>query len=165
MLDDETLTAYHEAGHAVFAAYFGGRVQAVSIAPENGEGPDRHGDTQVAWPERLRPREQQRAELISLLAGPAAEMRYRDRPLHPGFVPEWAADWQAAWELAGGWFPEPQPRLLQLEKCVATLYRLLDNESLWAAIADLADALLAHEFLDREMIVETLEPWIRIDDE
>ena len=43
------LIAYHEAGHALIALLLGGQVKQVTIEPDNGEGPDRQGDTQAAY--------------------------------------------------------------------------------------------------------------------
>lgn len=43
------LTAYHEAGHVLMAHLLGGKVRQVTIEPDNDDGPDRHGDTQVLW--------------------------------------------------------------------------------------------------------------------
>ncbi len=41
--------AYHEAGHALVAVLLGGKVKQVTIEPDDDDGPDRQGDTQVLW--------------------------------------------------------------------------------------------------------------------
>ena len=43
------LIAYHEAGHALMAVLLDGKVKQVAIEPDNDDGPDRQGDTQVVW--------------------------------------------------------------------------------------------------------------------
>jgi ATP-dependent Zn protease len=43
------LIAYHEAGHALMALMLGGTVKQVTIEPDNDDGPDRQGDTQIIW--------------------------------------------------------------------------------------------------------------------
>ena len=43
----EELTAWHEAGHAWAALLVGAKVHSVSIAPDNDDGPQRFGDTEI----------------------------------------------------------------------------------------------------------------------
>ena len=68
MDDDLETTAYHEAGHAFVAAHAGGRVLSVTIAPDWDDGPERFGDTQVAW-SRSRFGPKVLAEKLALVAG------------------------------------------------------------------------------------------------
>src|ERR1700730_1769160 len=95
------LIAYHEAGHALMALLLGGEVRLVTIEPDNDDGPDRYGDTQVLWRRAGTSEKEfaQKAVQVSL-AGPVAEMIYSGDPYHPGLVAEWAADWRQAWEAA-----------------------------------------------------------------
>lgn len=81
------LNAYHEAGHALMAILLGGEVRSVTIEPDNDDGPDRQGDTQVLW-RRSRMSEKQFAEtaIQVSLAGPVAEMIYSGEPYHPGLI-------------------------------------------------------------------------------
>lgn len=155
----EEWTAYHEAGHALMATLLGGSVHHVTIEPDNDDGPARYGDTLVSWPGFRDPRALLQAEILVLLSGPIAEMLYRGEPLHPGFVPEWAEDWRQAWERAGTFVAEPQRRLRQMEQWLKQLYQEFDRPAFWAAVAALADELLAHETLDQEMVEETVAQW------
>jgi len=43
------LIAYHEAGHALIAILLGAQVKQVTIDPDNDDGPERQGDTQIRW--------------------------------------------------------------------------------------------------------------------
>lgn len=154
------VVAYHEAGHALIAVLSGGRVQSVTIEPDDDDGPARTGDTQVRWSRRLSEREFALKAAKVALAGPVAEMLYSGEPLHPGLVPEWAHDWQAAWSAMAVVEPGERPRLQLLERCIGELYRLLDSEPHWSALADVADHLLAHETLEGDDIREIISPWL-----
>lgn len=155
------LTAYHEAGHAFMATVLGAKVQSVTIDPDNDDGPERFGDTQILWKRsRLSAREFcERAILVSL-AGPVSEMLYSGDPYHPGLVAEWANDWQSAWELAEPIFTSPTRRLNYLETLTAQLYHQLNTEPNWSAVAAIADSLLAHETLEHDDIKEIVDEWI-----
>ena len=73
------LTAYHEAGHAWMAVVSGARVESVTITPDWDEGPERHGDTQVAWQlGRFTECELAKKGAVVSLAGPVAEMAYNN---------------------------------------------------------------------------------------
>ncbi|MEI8383739.1 MAG: hypothetical protein WCJ09_26735 [Planctomycetota bacterium] len=154
-------TAYHEAGHAFMAMRLGARVRSVTIDPDNDDGPERFGDTQIYWKRsKFSDREfHERAVKVSL-AGPVAEMLYTGDPFHPGLVAEWAHDWQAAWELAAVLIPDNRRRLEYLEQTTGELYRFMDAEPNWSAIAALADHLLAHETLETEEVRDIIRDWI-----
>jgi ATP-dependent Zn protease len=155
-------TAYHECGHAYAAAYFGGRVRSLSINPDRDDGPLRYGDVTVTWPRsNISAREFQYKLVLVALAGPVAEMIYRGEPLHPGFVAEWADDWQHAWAAAEPILANEQQRLVLLETAARELHSLLSKDSQWAAIAALADNLLAYEVLEAKQIEEILAAWMR----
>ena len=155
------LTAYHEAGHAFMAIVLGAKVRSVTIDPDNDDGPERFGDTQIVWKRsRFSEREFQERAIQVSLAGPVAEMLYSGEPYHPGLVPEWASDWQAAWEMAEALFPAPRKRLEHLEAVVGQLYRLMDSEPNWSAVAALADSLLAHETLESEDVRQIVSDWL-----
>ena len=138
------ISAYHEAGHAFMAIYVGARVRLVTIEPDWEDGPARHADIQVEWPlEGFTDREFHEKSVLVALAGPVAEMIHRGESYHPGFVAEWAADWKAAWAAAAPLIPAERKRLMYLEQTAAQLYRLLDREDHWAALAAIVDNLLA----------------------
>ncbi len=157
------LIAYHEAGHALMALLLGGKVRQVTIEPDNDDGPERQGDTQVLW-RRKRFSEKEFAQIAVQvsLAGPVAEMIYSGDPYHPGLVAEWAADWQLAWEAAAPLFPIERQRLEYLEQTSIHMYHRLRADDLWAALASLADHLLAHETLDGEQVEEIVGEWISL---
>ena len=154
-------TAYHEAGHVFMAIYLGARVRSVTIEPDRDEGPDRFGDTQVEWDlGRFTRRELHEKSALVALAGPVAEMIHRGEPYHPGFVAEWAADWREAWEAAAGVVPDQKQRLAYLEQATAQLYRTLNRDEHWAALAAITDELLAHETIDGEQAEEIMQQWL-----
>ncbi len=155
------INAYHEAGHAFMAVYVGARVRSVTLEPEEDDGPERFADIQVEWPlRRFSPRELREKSILVALAGPVAEMLYTGEPYHPGFVAEWAADWQAAWEEATPLFADERKRLAFLEQVTAELYQLLDQEQPWAAVAAIADHLLAHDMMEGDEVAEIVQFWM-----
>ena len=156
------ITAYHEAGHVFMAIYLGARVRSVTIEPDRDDGPDRFGDAQVEWDlGHFTPREVYEKSVLVALAGPVAEMIHRGEPYHPGFVAEWAADWREAWEAAAGVVPDQRQRLAYLEQATSQLYRLLNRDNNWAALAAVTDELLAHEILEGEAVEEIVGQWLR----
>jgi ATP-dependent Zn protease len=156
----DELSAYHEAGHAFCAVYLGARVRSVSLAPEADDGPARYADIRIEWPTRKFDERERRAKSAWVaLAGPVAEMLYRGERLHPGFVPEWASDWQLAWEAAADQFPQERRRLAHLERATAELYEVLDREPCWSAVAAIADHLLAYETLEGDQVAEIVQEW------
>ena len=155
------ISAYHEAGHAFMAIYVGARIRSVTIAPDWDDGPDRHADIQVEWPlDQFADRELHENLVLVALAGPVAEMIHSGEPFHPGFVAEWAADWKVAWDAAAPLFPDERKRLDYMEKVTVRLYRLLDREDHWAALAAIVDNLLAHETLEGEQVEEIVAAWL-----
>lgn len=153
-------TAYHEAGHILVGDLQGGVVLSATIAPDRDDGPLRFGDVRIGWARNRWPeREIARRQALTCLAGPVAEMIFRQEPLHPGFVREWEDDWRTAWECAAIIHPETRPRLRWLEQATATLHQLLYRDDHWAILAALADHLLAHEQMEREDIEEILRRW------
>src|SRR5271156_2767189 len=137
------LIAYHEAGHALMALLLGGKVRLVTIEPDNDDGPERQGDTQVVWRRSADSDKAfaQKAVQVSL-AGPVAEMIYSGDPYHPGLVAEWAADWREAGESAAPLHADERTRLKHLEDVSIQLYHRPKEDDLWAALASLADHLL-----------------------
>lgn len=153
-------TAYHECGHAFMAAYLGGVVRYLTIEPDRDDGPQRFGEVQVGWNrERQTPRAFCNKLVLVALAGPVAEMIYRGEPLHPGLVAEWISDWEAAWQAAESIVSDARQRLSFLEEAVRQLHRLLSRDEHWAAVAALADNVLAHESLEADEIQAILDAW------
>ena len=123
------IIAYHEAGHALMAMLLGGEVRLVTIQPDNDDGPDRQGDTQVCWRRSgISDKEFAKKAVQVSLAGPVAEMIYTGDPYHPGLIAEWAADWREAWEAAIPLHPGERQRLQYLEQVSIQLYHLLNRE-------------------------------------
>jgi ATP-dependent Zn protease len=155
------IVAYHESGHALVALLLGGQVSQVTIEPDNDDGPQRDGDTQVLWRrEGIGEAEFARRAVQVHLAGPVAEMIYSGEPFHPGFVPQWAADWRGAWGAATALYSDERKRLHYLEQTSIQLYHRLKDDNLWAALAALADHLLAHETLEGEQVEEIVGQWL-----
>jgi len=155
------ISAYHEAGHAFMAIYVGARVRSVTIDPDWDDGPDRFGDAQIEWPvEQFTARELCEKSIMVALSGPVAEMIHSGDPFHPGFVAEWAGDWQAAWELASSLHSGQQRRLAYLEQMTGQLYQLLNRDDHWSALAAIVDHLLAHETLEGALVEDIVRTWL-----
>jgi ATP-dependent Zn protease len=155
------LIAYHEAGHTLVACLLGGRVRQVTIEPDRDDGPQRQGDTQVIWRRTGISEKDYAVKAVQVsLAGPVAEMIYSGDPYHPGLISEWAADWREAWSSAEILHADDRQRLAYLESVSIQLYHELNEDPLWAALAALADDLLAHETLDGEQVEEIVGTWL-----
>lgn len=155
------LIAYHEAGHALMAYLLGGRVRIVTIEPDRDDGPERQGNTQVVWRRSgISDKDFAKTSVQVSLAGPVAEMIYSGDPYHPGLVAEWAVDWREAWETAIPLHAEERKRLKYLEYVSIQLYHRLKEDNLWAALASLADNLMAHETLEAEQVEEIVGEWL-----
>ncbi len=144
------------------AVYVGARVQSVTIEPDRDDGPQRHADIRVEWPvDRMTRQEYLEKSVLVALAGPVAEMLYNGDPYHPAVVAEWSADWAMAWEAAMELIRDPQRRMTYLEQATRNLYKLLDRQDFWAALAAIADNLLAHDTLEGEEVEEIVDQWLR----
>ena len=73
---------------------------------------------------------------------------------------QWAEDWRSAWEAACELEGNELRRLRMLELETKHLVHQLQDDEIWAAIAELADNLLAHETLDAEQIEEITSQWL-----
>lgn len=157
----DEIVAYHEAGHVLMAVLLGGEVRLVTIEPDNEDGPDRQGDTQVAWPRsRMTPQEFAEISVQVSLAGPVAEMLYTGDPYHPGLIAEWAADWQEAWDAATALYSDQRKLLAYLEQQSINLCHRLKRDVAWACLASIADHLLAHATLEGEQVEEIVREWL-----
>jgi hypothetical protein len=151
------LTAYHEAGHCVLATLLGAKIENATISPDSDEGPRRYGNVTITW----RSSTPVEFQIKAVLAGPVAEMIYSQEPFHPGFKPESSQDWKTAWSLAKSKVPDQRKRLRYLEIIVSELYRQMNQEHFWSAIAAVSDLLLAHEDVGHEEIVQEVAVWVR----
>lgn len=154
-------TAYHEAGHALIAVLLGGKVTRVTIDPDDDDEPQRFGDTQILW--RHSSTSDQRFAEITVqvsLAGPVAEMIYTGDSIHPGVVPEWAADWRDAWNAVVLLQPVERKRMEYLEQVSVQLYQRFQRTEIWSALAALADHLLAPETLEAEEVEDIVREWL-----
>ncbi|TWU56788.1 hypothetical protein Poly51_27050 [Rubripirellula tenax] len=161
--DDETLTAYHEAGHAVVAYALGANVDSMQLWGEADDYlPERFGDCRVNWG-TVDPNldVQRQREIMTFLGGPVAEMIYRGEPLHPALYGPWQDDWHRAMQTCGAIVADPERRTRLLEKIIVTLHDHLGRQPYWPAIAGLADELAAHEQLDSDQVSDVLTFWLR----
>ena len=150
------LAAYHEAGHVVVATELGGRVISVQLDPEApDEGPVREGDVTVEWPDGRSPK----ADLWVALAGPVAEMIYVDGDPDPSIVTAWSGDYSQANAALSRMGKTAADRQRILREAVDDLHRFLMRDDLWTVIGDVADALIAHEQLDVDLLDDVLTPW------
>ena len=163
MDNTEILTAWHEAGHAVIGYALGGRIESVSLGGEANDWlPERFGDCIVNWgPVHQGCSWQRQREIMTVLAGPVAEMIYREEQLHPAVFPPWQHDWAMASTLAAPFLADRQQRRAWLEGLIAELYRRMNNEHCWAAIGAVADELLVHEMLEEAQLEATIGFWLR----
>ncbi|MEM1303690.1 MAG: cell division protein FtsH, partial [Planctomycetota bacterium] len=160
---DDTLTAYHEAGHAVVGYALGAKIEQVQLGgfDEDDWLPRRFGECRVNWG-RVDPQAdwQLQRELLTVLAGPVAEMVYRDDATHPALDGPSQGDWAQACERVREIMPRPEDRTRLLELLTVELRRALERDDWWAAVAAVADELLAHESLDQEQTDEVLGYWV-----
>ena len=162
MEDEETLTAYHEAGHAVIGYALGGVVDSLQLGGESDDqSPRRFADCRIRWG-RVDPHGdwQVQCEVLTILAGPAAEMIYRGEQLSPADFGPWEDDWTQAWEIGRALAVDVTRRAEVLRFLVIRLEQLMRDDRCWPAVAALADELLAHEFLDRDRAEQVLQFWI-----
>ncbi|MEO0415959.1 MAG: hypothetical protein AAF226_13510 [Verrucomicrobiota bacterium] len=160
MPEEITRTAYHECGHALMACISGAQVDYITIEPEDGDGPERYGETKVRWPETGIPDKQiARSEIKIALAGPVVEMIFDEVQNAPEFLAEWAGDWATALDRADFCLPPDKPISQQLAQIGADLVIFFEREDVWAAVAAMADGLEAHGTLETYEIGEILAGW------
>lgn len=165
--EELTRTAYHESGHAVVASLLGGKIDHLSIRPdEESEDnfelalPAHHGQIRVLWPKGLASESELAIREIKVsLAGPVVEMIYDGSQFYPQFIEEWRYDWELAVDRASEYLPKNRSVPEHLARYTRDLIDFFEREDAWAAVAALADELEAHEYLDPEHIDEILDAW------
>ncbi|TWT82595.1 hypothetical protein CA13_40580 [Planctomycetes bacterium CA13] len=163
MNDDETLTAYHEAGHVVVGYLLGATIDEVRLGCMIEDSlPTQFGDCMINWgPVDSHCDWQRQREILTVLAGPVAEMIYQGERPHPAHFGPWQSDWAQAAERAATSFRDLEKRTRFLEATIMVLHEKMSDERFWAAIAAVSDELLAHESLEHEDIAHAVSFWLR----
>lgn len=150
------LAAYHEAGHVVVAVELGGRVLSATLDPEaTDEGPVRDGDVTVEWPSGR----SAKADVLVALAGPVAEMIYTDGEPDPSVLVAWSGDYHQAHAAVAHIYESAVHQKQHLQAATDDLHNMLTRDDIWTVVGDVADALMAHEHLDADLIDDVLRPW------
>lgn len=152
-LDHPDAKAWHEAGHALIAHLLGGRVQHVTLEPDDGE---QEGEVAVAWPHSGEPLEVRSGRVA--LAGAVAELVFLgdDPDLDPATLSAWRGDWNEACRCAAILEREPERRKVLLMTWIGEVHALLDAPGHEESLARIADALHAHGTLDDVLFVDAL---------
>ncbi len=160
MDEEDQVTAWHEAGHAVMAILCGGRIEHVSLEPPWDEGPRRYGETITRW-QGLSSAELSLAEIKVSLAGPIAETLYIGEERNLSEVPEWAGDWQRVVEIAVQQFGDLVTARKNIRVLVASVRESFEDNRVWSAVSAVAEDLLAHETIEHEQVSQSVEFWLR----
>jgi ATP-dependent Zn protease len=134
----DTLTAWHEAGHAVIALMLGRAVHEVSILP----GGKRLGYCEMRKGGRP-PKDALEADLLILLAGMAAEAKISG---HYGLDGA-SQDLQMAERLALSRAGNARQAQRLLERMLDKVEHLMSDDATWSAIDLIATELLKSRFL------------------
>ncbi|TWU18677.1 cell division protein FtsH [Allorhodopirellula heiligendammensis] len=161
--DEDTYTAYHEAGHAIIGCALGARIESVSLSQQSGfddEQPRRFGDCIVNWgridPDHLW---QQQRELLTILAGPVAEWVYRGEDADEFDAASWQSDWQQAQRCVATMVSGTEKQHRLLGSVVARLRKMMSREPVWSAVAALADELTIGDPIEAERVAELVLFW------
>lgn len=160
--EEETLTAYHEAGHAVIGFALGGVVESVQLGGEHDVlGVRQYGDCRIAWHSIGKNLDEHlQREILTTLAGPAAELVYSGISLEFQNLAPWKQDLDFAWSILSQ-IPSVERKVETLSQLLHQLQLIIRSDRCWPAVAALADALLAHEFLEEEEVEEIIRFWFK----
>lgn len=159
-MDDEELTAWHEAGHATMVILCGGTLERVTVEPPYDDGPNRYGDTVSRWRGFSRKRLLE-SEIRVSLAGPVAETIYLGEQTNFATKEEWSADWETATKAAAELSSNPLSARKLVSKFVDEIQAIFESDNMWAAVSAVADELMAHETLEHESVSEIVGFWTR----
>lgn len=137
MTEDRTLTAYHEAGHAVMALLMGRSIQKVSIIPSQ----NRLGACTLQKGRAKQVQDKLEAEILILLAGMAAEGRKSGRYNVQGA----RQDLQAVERLALARSGNSGQATKLIHKLLDKAQHLLADKATWTAVKVIAAELIEHE--------------------
>ena len=99
-------------------------------------------------------------EICVSLAGPIAESLYAGSDERIETVAEWQMDWQTAFSIASRVSTGKESANKLLSDCQAKIRHHFDQPNSWAAVAALADELLAHETIEHEQVKAVVEFWL-----
>ncbi|SMP77617.1 hypothetical protein SAMN06265222_12360 [Neorhodopirellula lusitana] len=161
--EDETHTAYHEAGHAIVGCALGAQIDSVSLSQASAYDdalPRRFGDCLVNWG-RVDPSNtwQQQRELLTILAGPIAELTYRNEDADEIDEACWAMDWAQAQQCVSAMHSDSRKQARTLQQAVGRLKTVIAQPPCWPAIAALADELMLGDEIDGEQVAELVRFW------
>ncbi|MCC9644538.1 cell division protein FtsH [Rhodopirellula sp. JC740] len=164
--EEELVTAYHEAGHAIVGCALGAHIASVSLSQasmfddEDEIGVRRFGDCIVQWG-RIDPNSdwQVTRELLTILAGPVAEFVYQSGDEDALDVRTWAGDWRQAQRCVAILKKDPQQQTKLLHQCIAQLRHIVSSEPCWSAIAALADELMLGDEIEGEQVADLVRFW------
>lgn len=137
MADTRSLTAYHEAGHAVMALIMGRSVQKVSIIPSQ----NRLGACTLQKGRSKQVQDKLEAEMLILLAGMAAEGRKSGRYNVEGA----AQDLRGVEKLALARSGNAKQASKLIHRMLDKTHNLLSDKATWKAVKAIAAELQKHE--------------------
>ncbi len=103
---------------------------------------------------------QRQREILTILAGPVAEMVYLGEPFHPAHFGPWQCRLATCMVHLRNAGAESRASHHVAGRDDGSTECHIRSDRCWAAIAALADELVAHEALEREQVSEILRFWI-----